>query len=201
LSGGNGRIAKTWSQSLPTLEFDRFRKTRTFGGRNFPLTFCSRCVLLALLLTPGRRKNQGEQGVGMARFLKVLLLLIFLPVCAPAAEHPSDSFVVYSNVCVHRETGDFLGTRIALLRFADGAYVLVQVGEGELSAPEVIKLTDDPWRTQRLRFALTGSPKVFRGTLSPAALSGNFDEAGLNAVGRPVTQLPRSTDRFFPECR
>lgn len=137
----------------------------------------------------------------MAQLLKMLLLLILLPVCAAAAEHLPDSFVVYSDVCVHRETGDFLGTRIALLRFADGADVLVQVGEGELGVPEVIKLTDDPWKTQRLRFAMTGSQKLFRGVLSPAAVSGNFDEAGLNSLGHRVTQLPRSAEKLFPECR
>jgi hypothetical protein len=137
----------------------------------------------------------------MSRFLNVLLLSVSLPVCAAAADRSPDNFVVYSNVCVHRETGDFLGTRIALLHFADGAYALVQTAEGELGAPDVIKLSDDPWKTSRLRFVATDSRKIFRGTLSPAALDGNFDEAGLNSSGHAVTRMPRSTEKFFPECR
>ena len=138
----------------------------------------------------------------MLRGLSALLLLMLMPASgAFAMDRLPESFVVYSNVCVHRETGDLLGTRIALLRFSDGAYVLVQSAEGELEAPDTIKLAEDPWKTSRLRFAMTGSQKIFHGTLSPGALSGNFDEAGLNSLGRPVKALPRSAEKFFPECR
>jgi hypothetical protein len=139
----------------------------------------------------------------MSRILTALLLILLPVGGAVAVEWAPENLAVYSNVCVHRQTGDLLGTRIALLRFADATYVYVQIAEGELETPQVIKLSDDPWKTSHLQFVMMGdgAPRVFRGALSSNALSGNFEEAGLNTIGHPVTRLPRSTEKYFPECR
>lgn len=136
----------------------------------------------------------------MSRIL-VVLSVLFAAQAFWGAASAAESFAVYSDVCLHRETGDLLGTRIALMRFADATYVFVQIAEGQLEEPLVSEMSGDPARTGRLEFKLAdgGTPISFRGKISDGAVIGRFEPTALGRVFH--LRRVRMPETHFPECR
>jgi hypothetical protein len=83
---------------------------------------------------------------------------------------------VYSSVCVHPESGDLLGARLVLLRFAEHDYAVFQLAQGQMGPTDtsIAEVSDK----LKITFDATGAddkPVTFRGTLADATLSGKFD--------------------------
>ncbi|GEM_PF-768318 len=73
----------------------------------------------------------------------ILLLGALLPAAGLAAEdrRPPALTGTYSDVCVHPESGDLLGTELSFTRSGDVTYVLMQIYEGEAVPPELLTVT------------------------------------------------------------
>lgn len=72
----------------------------------------------------------------------VLLAASLLNATELAAEdlRPPTLTGTYSDVCVHPESGDLLGTELSFIRSGDVTYVLLQPYEGEAGVPELLKV-------------------------------------------------------------
>ncbi len=114
--------------------------------------------------------------------------------------------LVYSDVCIHDESGDLLGTRIVVLRFPEGDYVHFQLAEGVLLTPEVAK-ADISEDGTRIRFHVSGprdKSVAFDGRMTAKSLIGNFEQGGWEGLsGDAIFNLPRVDigQVGFPECK
>lgn len=121
-----------------------------------------------------------------------------------AAEQGVRGVAVYSDICVHPESGDLLGDRVVVMRFVDGDYVLFQTAEGVIAAPQVAKATVD-LRGGDIRFSVLEAEKVianFKGKMTSSTLTGSFDNGWKNRFGEKMLKLPKINDqlRTFPAC-
>ena len=124
---------------------------------------------------------------------------------AIAAPQLDDTFTVYSDLCYHAESGDLLGTRAVVMRFKEGSYVLFQVAEGEIQAPQVVKIILDP-KGNDVAFGIAESEKSianFKGKITDQLLTGSFDNNWQDRSGKKTFRLPRivGKQRSFPDCK
>ncbi len=79
----------------------------------------------------------------MPSLWQVLLAASLLNAADLAAEdlRPPTLKGTYSDVCVHPESGDLLGTELSFTRSGDVTYVLMQGYEGEAVPPELLTVT------------------------------------------------------------
>jgi hypothetical protein len=133
-----------------------------------------------------------------------LVFLCFAPSSAADAQ-PQYFIRLYSDICLHPESGDLLGTRIIVLKLRDGNYVYFQPSEGEpglpASAKAVINVTDIEFHV-----AEPDRPTVdFKGKLTDEFLNGRIEYdngAGRKWLSEPM-QLPRigNLQNGFPNCK
>ncbi len=144
-----------------------------------------------------------------ARLLFVASLLFFLSsVRAIAGDGKPQYFIrLYSDICLHSESGDLLGTRIVVLRLRDGDYVYFQPSEGWPRSPVGAKAAIADNATDiEFHVAEPGQPAIdFKGKLTDQFLSGRIeydDGAGKKWLGDPM-RLPRidNPKNGFPNCR
>lgn len=105
--------------------------------------------------------------------MRVFAILVFLAsATAVSAADMVNGFALYSNVCLHGESGDLLGTRIALLRLADGVYAMYQESEGWPGEPRMVKLDDGQFKKGRLDFTvqIDRQSRVVQGRVTDKAL-------------------------------
>jgi hypothetical protein len=140
----------------------------------------------------------------MLRFI-ILLLALYVAACDCAMAESNEDFVLYSDICAHSETGDLLGTRIGLINLFDSTYVFFQVAEGRLESPQVSKLSTGGLGKGKLSFpvSIAGKAKMFQGTVTNAAIIGNFDDQSFGPTGNSVFHLKRTSalDKTLPRCR
>jgi hypothetical protein len=136
----------------------------------------------------------------------VALFLIGQIPLAVAASGKNSEILVYSDVCIHADTGDLLGTRIVLLRFPEGDYVYFQLAEGVMLIPELTK-AETREDGMRIRFRAPG-PKnklvTFDGQITDKKLTGTFEQEGWkNISGDAMFNLPRVDIGYvgFPLCK
>ena len=90
----------------------------------------------------------------------IFLALTFSASLAGAFEVDDSSFALYSNMCVHPD-GDVLGTRIALMRLADGTYAFYEESQGFPEKGEVVKLDPRLLKKSQLDFTITEDGRSF----------------------------------------
>lgn len=122
----------------------------------------------------------------MKRFFA--LLAAFTMECSGArADLPRGIFTLYSDLCLHRQSGDVLGTRIGFLNIRGGTYIFYQASAGELEAPQIMPLPDGQLaKSQFLRFSaktFSGTDQ-FSGVVTPQAIDGNFQGAKTDDFGK-----------------
>ena len=131
-----------------------------------------------------------------------LCCVLFGSLLTASAQAQVPSMTVYSDICMHEETGDLLGTRVALLKLPDATYVFFQLAEGELSPPVIGKLLQ---RGETIAFEvdLYGKTLKFIGTLTNTAITARLSNNGLSPSGSEVFRLPRirDTTASIPRCR
>ena len=124
---------------------------------------------------------------------------------SPGAPAERSSLAVYSDICVHSESDDLLGTRVVVMRFVDGDYVLFQMAEGVMTKPELGKAVIDSGNGDIL-FSVPQSEKLvatFKGQMTGQFLTGTFDNHWVGGAGEKNFKLPRITgeQRSFPVCK
>jgi hypothetical protein len=139
----------------------------------------------------------------LAPSLVVVFVLAAVSTRVDAWQPEKDAVLVYSDVCIHGETGDMLGDRVVVLRFADGDYAYIQTAEGVMQPPQISKATIS--NNVDIKFSVSGPNKaiaIFRGKLAEDALSGTFTNNWKSRSGTSLFRLPRIVDRQnrLPEC-
>ena len=118
---------------------------------------------------------------------------------ALAKSLPRYGALVYSNLCVEPQSGDIGGTRITLLRFADGDKVIYEYTEGAVNWPLFAQRGQVDSKTGAIGFKVqTGSETLsFEGKFTDAALTGAFGGKSESI------SLPRVADlrRPMPNCK
>jgi hypothetical protein len=137
----------------------------------------------------------------MRRFTAILTLY-FMSVIPVAA---ADSFSLYTDVCYNVEGGDLLGHRIGIIRLYDGAYVFLQVAEGNWAQPLIGRASAADLNRGRLVFSVfdEGRPLSFRGTITEKIVTGQFD-GWFGDKGKPLmVRLSRISvlKKDVPDCR
>lgn len=124
-----------------------------------------------------------------------VLCLAPLPALAQVSDStPENELVsIYSDICLHEETGDLGGRRIFLIR-GDGRgyeyYVAVQWAEGGLGMPLLVPAFIQGGEI-RFRLEESGYVRNFIGQLTEEHLVGYFEEDGLDVDGEPSIKLSR----------
>ena len=131
-------------------------------------------------------------------------VLLFAATGSLGAPQEGSRVIVYSDICVHPESGDLLGSRVVVMRFVEGSYVLFQMAEGVLEAPQSVAATID--KNGDILFRLPESEKVlatFKGKMTDQSLTGTFDNHWTNGFGKKTFQLPKvaGPQRSFPPCK
>ena len=109
------------------------------------------------------------------------------------------SFALYSNM--HPESGDVLGTRIALMRLADGTYAFYEESEGWPEKGEVVKLDPDLLKKSRLDFSIMEGGRSFAIT-GRATQTAIFLTSGGYRLDDKVLRIGRVTlPEKIPLCR
>ena len=141
----------------------------------------------------------------MQRLLPLLGVLGLLPCAAASAQERGSGFVFYSDVCLHRETGDLIGTRIGMMKLRDAVYVFYQDAEGQLEQPQIVRLARGGLTGSKLSFKVddSGGQRTFAGTVSETAIEGHFTDGGVGPKGNGRYDLKRVAlpESGFPECR
>jgi hypothetical protein len=141
----------------------------------------------------------------MRKFFLLAIMVGLLPCSIAAGKESRTGFKFYSDVCLHRETGDLLGTRIGVMTLPDGIYIFFQEAEGQLEEPQTFKLARNALTGSKLSFSLTDSAgqRTFVGTISEAAINGRFTDGGVGPKGNGRYDLKRVAlpESGFPECR
>jgi hypothetical protein len=125
----------------------------------------------------------------VAFFLSSLFIAPVL--AASAGSQPSEVFALYSNLCLHRQSGDLLGTRVALLRLGDGAYAMYQESEGWPGKPLMVKLDPGLLKKSKLDFQVSmegGESRIVRGDVTGNVLV--LTSGGLR-MNEKILRLPR----------
>lgn len=76
-----------------------------------------------------------------ATLLTLIAVVLASEGSAVAASEPLPLMGTFSNVCVHPESGDLLGTEISFMKGGQATFALVQRYEGESNAPELMGVT------------------------------------------------------------
>ena len=112
---------------------------------------------------------------------------------------------LYSDMCIHPESGDLLGTRIAVFDLGDASYVTFQEAEGVMGKPETVRLAPDDLRGSALSFVLEsgGKRERFQGAITEGSIAGKFDDGRAGPTLNPVFQLKRVSKivKGFAVCR
>ncbi len=137
-----------------------------------------------------------------------LMLLFWATVAsgsANAANPESGGIRLYSDVCYHVETGDVLGTRIAILNLEDGPYVLYQEAQGDLGQAQIVRIDRKDIANSKIIFSIQddGKSETFRGSITAGGITGRFDDNRTGVFGNAVFKLNRVTlpHKGFPDCR
>jgi len=140
----------------------------------------------------------------MSRFIPVL---VFGLLTAISEARAAESIAIYSDACIHGESGDLVGVRIAVVRLGDAPYFFVQWAEGEhFGQPEMNKLSPEDLSKGKLNFAIRNgqNPARFSGRITEKAVTGSFDNKGLmRDLGTKVLNLPRVplSQQTYGSCR
>jgi len=142
----------------------------------------------------------------MPRFFLILLLCLLAAVRnVPAAADAASNFILYSDICVHAETGDLLGTRIGLIKLSDATYAFFQVAEGVTESPQINKLSSGDIKDGKIAFPvlIAGKSKIFQGTITNTAITGNFSDHSFGPSGKTVFHLNKVAmpERPSQQCR
>ena len=127
-----------------------------------------------------------------------------LPTLAEA-EKPTEFLAVYSNMCIHPESGDLLGERMIVFRSGhpfekEQVWVIYQSGEGVLSEPTFERATIDG---NDIRVELHFPPphnrvQIFVGKITPAAISGRYTDR--NDYQPIILLRDNHSENRFPMC-
>jgi hypothetical protein len=112
-----------------------------------------------------------------ALFGAVALLAAVLGIPAQA-QAPVETFASYTDVCMHQQSGDFLGDRIRLIKEPSGYIVKFQEAGGELSAATATIEGTATIDGATLTFTLApkdGKRLSFKGRITPEEITGRFD--------------------------
>jgi|SoiMethySBSTD1v2_1073268.scaffolds.fasta_scaffold43962_1 hypothetical protein len=140
------------------------------------------------------------------KYLVVVSIALSLTMRSVLGASSSEGNVtVYSDICIHSDSGDLLGARILVMRFREGDYVLFQMAEGVIEAPQIGKANIDS-KTGDIVFRIPESDKLvvtFRGKINDQALTGAFDNHWVSGSGEKIFRLPKLIGRqqSFPTCR
>ena len=141
----------------------------------------------------------------MKKLLPLLAATGLIPSGFVGAQGPGTGFTFYSDICLHRETGDLLGTRIGVMKLRDATYIFYQIAEGEFEQPQIIKLTKDGLAGSKLSFPVADPdrPSTFVGTIGERAIEGHFTNGAVGPKGTGTYDLGRVElpEANFPACR
>jgi hypothetical protein len=128
--------------------------------------------------------------------INAVLALALAPPCfarAATDEKSPDAgtmVVIYSNACVHPESGDLLGERLFVFREEGSVFFLYQEAGGVWDDPFSGKAEIESGKI-RFSFALHGKPETFRGTITSQEVVGRFDSGAPDPMERKIYRLPR----------
>jgi hypothetical protein len=134
----------------------------------------------------------------------LILLAMSLAWSGPVSAATAPMVVrLYSDMCVHPESGDLLGTRIMLLDLNDGPYLIFQEAEGAMGTPEIVRLERGALEGKALNFAVGPKHSRFHGTLTDREITGRFQDGRLGTAGKAGLRLKRvaKIEKGFPDCR
>ena len=135
----------------------------------------------------------------------VISVAVFALPTLAGAEKPKEFLAVYSNMCVHPESGDLLGERMIVFRSGhpfekEKVWVLYQRGVGVLSEPlfEVAEIDGDSFR---IDIHFPSADRYFRklvGRITPDTIEGRYTDPYRSRH----LELKRTfqTENRFPIC-
>jgi len=131
----------------------------------------------------------------------VVFAVMFSSCCAFAAD--DGRIMLYSNICLHGESGDLLGTRLGFLHLADGSYAFYQEVEGWPNKTQMVKLEPEQFQKSRFSFRVDTGDKVLTEVegrvVEGAAL---LSSGGLRNHNEKILRLKRvSFPEKVPACR
>ncbi len=105
--------------------------------------------------------------------------------------------VIYSNACVHPESGDLLGERLFIFREegdvlflfqeAGGVWTDTHSGKAEIESSKLSFSFDELWQGKQ-------TTQTFHGTITPQEVTGGFDNGRADSMGRTNYRLPRKAN-------
>lgn len=132
-------------------------------------------------------------------------VLVAIPGAAAAAGSGEAGLRLYSDYCLHEESGDVLGIRIGILDLEDGPYVVYQEAFGWPGKAQIIKLEKKDFENSKITFSVEGSggTERFQGVVTAKQITGRFDGHRFGPRGNAVFKLSRVTlpRKGFPACR
>jgi len=99
--------------------------------------------------------------MGRIFYLSAVAILAILASSHEVSAAGYSAFTLYSDVCLHQESGDLLGTRLGLLRMVDDTYAFYQLAEGWPGEPQIVKLDEDQLKKSRIDFQASQDGKRF----------------------------------------
>jgi hypothetical protein len=121
------------------------------------------------------------------RISSLILLAMSLAWSGPVSAATAPMVVrLYSDMCVHPESGDLLGTRIMLLDLNDGPYLIFQEAEGAMGMPEIVRLERGALEGKALNFAVGPKHSRFHGRLRIVKSPGASKTGGWVRQARPA---------------
>jgi len=140
-----------------------------------------------------------RQGLGLSGILLLASSLSSSPVFAAG----DGVMTLYSNMCLHGESGDLLGTRLGFIHLADGNYAFYQEVEGWPNTTQMIKLEPEQFQKSRFSFRADTGDKVLRDVegriVGGVAL---LSSGGMRDHNEKILRLKRvSFPEKVPACR
>jgi hypothetical protein len=147
-------------------------------------------------------------GAFVASALLALTAAIAAPGKRPAGQYtgglPRHGVMVYSDLCVHGESGEFGGQRITLQRFAEGDAVIYEYTAGGLSWPLVASDVNIDPRGKMMYFTvLEGEEeRIISGKFSPDGETLTLDGGYCEDHSQPmVLGKVHDFSRTAPACK
>jgi hypothetical protein len=109
-------------------------------------------------------------------FILLVLLCIFIPNIVLAAENNGKITGCYSDMWISEESGDVGGTEIFIVGAGSAYFALIQVAEGEPSAPQLVsvKIANNSINFTMADFFDENKKIQFKGTITAKKLKGTF---------------------------